>query len=108
MNSKKSLFLRRDRVVRKLPPLNELVRGSLLERHLRCGKPTCYCADGEGHKVWYLTASFAGGRTEQVTVPEALVPVVRQWVKNYHLWWGGVEEVSTINRELLRKRWIDS
>jgi hypothetical protein len=107
MNPKRALLLRRARAVQQLPPLAEVVRGSLVERHLRCGKPTCHCARGEGHRVWYLTVSFARGRTEQVTVPVALVPIVQRWLKNYHRWWDSLEEVSAINRELLRKRWID-
>jgi len=107
MNPKQALLLRRDRVVQQLPPLTEVVRGSLVERRLRCGKPTCHCARGEGHRVWYLTVSFARGRTEQVTVPPALVPAVQRWLANYHRWWDGLEEVSAINRELLRQRWID-
>ena len=106
MNRKQTLLLRRTRLVRRLPPLTEVVRGSLIERHLRCGKPTCHCARGAGHRVWYLTVSFAGGRTEQVTVPVALVPAVQRWLKNYGRWWAGLEAVSAINRELLRKRWL--
>ncbi len=106
MNPKHALLRRRARVVQQLPPLTEVVRGSLVERHLRCGKPTCHCVRGVGHRVWYLTVTFARGRTEQVTVPGALVPVVQRWLQNYHHWWDGLEEVSAINRELLRKRWI--
>jgi hypothetical protein len=108
MNRKHTLRRRRRRVVRRLPSLTEVVRGSLIERRLRCGRSTCHCARGEGHRVWYLTVSFAGGRTAQVTVPVALVPAVRRWVKNYHRWWAGLEAVSAINRELLRKRWLDA
>lgn len=106
MKSRNILLRRRDRLIRKLPPLSELIRGSLIERHVRCGKPGCHCAKGEGHQAWYLTVTFAEGRTEQVTVPQALVPVVRRWVKNYGRWWETLEEVSAINRELLRQRWL--
>ena len=106
MNPKKTLLLRRERLVQKLPPLSELIRGSLIERHLRCGKLGCHCAKGAGHRAWYLTVTFSGGRTEQVTVPPALVPVIRGWLKNYECWWQILEEVSAINRELLRKRWL--
>jgi hypothetical protein len=108
MNPKRALVARRQDVVDHLPPFTEVIRGSLLDRRLRCGKRTCHCARGEGHRVWYLTVSFARGRTEQVTVPPALVPAVRRWVANYARWWEGLEEVSAINRELLRKRWLDA
>ena len=108
MNVKKALLLRREKVVERLPPFAEIARGSLVERHLRCGKPNCRCArkHDPGHRVFYLTVSFSRGRTEQVTVPVDLVPYVRQWLENYERWWQGLEEVSEINRELLRKRWV--
>jgi hypothetical protein len=107
MDRRKALLLRRQRLIEQLPPLEEMVRGSLFERRLRCGRVGCHCAQGEGHRVWYLTVSFAGRRTEQVTVPPALVPRVRQWVRNYGRWWAIVEEVSAINRQLLRRRWLE-
>ena len=106
MNAKKALLLRRERLLRELPPLGEVVRGSLIERHLRCGKPSCRCAKGQGHRAYYLTVSFARGRTEQVTVPKALVPAVERWLSNYDRWWRVLEEVGAINRDLLRRRWL--
>lgn len=89
-----------------LPPFEELIRGSLLERQVRCGKSTCHCVDGPGHPVVYVGVTFRGGRTEQVTVPRELVPTIRRWVRNYQLWWEAIEEVSAINRRLLRLRQI--
>lgn len=105
-----TLNRKRDRILRELPPLSEMVRGSLIERYLRCGKASCHCADrkDKGHRAFYLTVSFAAGHTEQVTVPVSLVPVVRRWVKNYDRWWKAVEDVSSINRELLRRRLLET
>ena len=40
---------RRRKVVRQLPDLQQILRGSLLERFLTCGKPGCKCARGERH-----------------------------------------------------------
>jgi hypothetical protein len=107
MNAKKALLLQRERTLRDLPPLTEVVRGSLVERYLRCGKPSCRCLKGPGHQAYYLTVSFARGRTEQVTVPKALVPVVERWLANYDRWWRAIEEISGTNRELLRRRWLE-
>lgn len=98
------LIERRERLLAQLPPLEEIVRGSLFERSVRCGKPSCRCADGPGHPVTYLSVSFAGGRTEQITVPKHLVPYVRRWVDNYSRWWDAIERISAINRRLLRLR----
>lgn len=103
---RRTLHRKRKKALERLPSLAEVVRGSLLERHLRCGKPSCHCAHGKGHRVFYLTASFPGGRTQQITVPPNLVPVVRRWLDNYEQWRKVVEEVSVVNRELLRKRLV--
>ena len=35
---------RRKQLLRKLPPLDAVLRGSLIERYKRCGKPGCKCA----------------------------------------------------------------
>lgn len=107
MNAKHALLRRRHRALTAVPPLDQIVRGSLLERQIRCGKPTCRCATGAGHPAFTLTVSFARGRTEQVTIPPALVPTVRRWLANYEQLWGVLEEIAAVNRDLLRKRWLD-
>jgi len=78
------------------------LRGSILERAVRCGRPNCRCASGERHAATVLTVSFPGGRTEQISLPAAVLPTVRGWVANYQRWWAIIEKVSAINRDLLR------
>lgn len=96
------LIERRRRLLEKLPPLQEVLRGSLLERSVRCGKPSCRCASGELHSTVYLSVTHRGGRTEQISVPRELVPSVRNAVAVYSKWWEILEQVSAINRDLLR------
>jgi len=86
-----------------LPPLQEVLRGSVFDRSLRCGKPTCRCATGDPHRVTYLSVTFPGGRTEQISLPLDLVPTAKQWVKNYKLWWRAIEGISAVNRDVLRQ-----
>ena len=102
--TERQLLERRQRLAQRLPPFAEILRGSVLTRELRCGKPSCHCASGPGHLATYLTVSFGGGRTEQISLPGSLVAQAQQWVANYQAWWDAVEAVSTINRELLRRR----
>lgn len=102
--SDRQLRERCQRLLARLPPLEEVVRGSVLTRELRCGKPTCHCASGPGHRATYLAVSFGGGRTEQISLPAPLVAQARKWVANYQAWWDAVEAISAINRELLRRR----
>ena len=100
----KRLLDQRRRALRALPSLEEVVRGSVVERRLRCGKPACRCARGQLHGATYLSVTFAGGRTEQISLPANLAPLARRWVANYDAWWKAVEEISAINRKLLRAR----
>jgi hypothetical protein len=98
------LLERRRRILAKLPPLEEVLRGSVIVRSLRCGKPSCHCAEGEGHPATYLSVTLAGGRTEQISLPAALVPVAERGVAHYHAWWAAIEQLSAINRDLIRQR----
>jgi len=98
----KRLVDRLRRVVAGLPPFDDVLRGSVVRRSLRCGKPGCRCAEGEGHRATYFSVTLAGGRTEQISVPPDLVPLVERQVANYRAWWNAIEQISAINRELLR------
>lgn len=99
----KRLLERRSRLLERLPPFEEVLRGSVVRRQLRCGKPGCHCATGEGHPVVYLSVTHAGGRSEQISLPTSLIRRAEQGVANYHAWWAAIEKVSAINRELVRR-----
>lgn len=102
--TRKQLEQRRAQLVRQAPELEYLLRGTLFERTRRCGRPTCHCAVGEGHRTSYVGVTLAAGKAEQVTVPGDLLPVASEWTENYKRLWTLIEEVSAINRELLRRR----
>jgi len=93
-------------VLKGLPPLGEVLRGSFLEREIRCGKPRCRCRKGPGHALLCVTVSVPGGRTPQVTVPPELAATIKIWIENYRRNWQAIEEVSAINRKLLKLRQI--
>jgi len=94
---------RRRQILAKLPPLEEVIRGSVVVRWLRCGKPGCHCAEDEGHRATYLSVTHAGGRTEQISLPTELVPRAKHGVAAYRAWWAAVEKLSAINRDQIRR-----
>jgi hypothetical protein len=99
----------RARLAGSLPPLGEVLRASLFERSVRCGKRSCHCADPEdvGHPVVCVSRALPGGKSSQVSLPRRLVPVAEEWIGNYQRWLEAVEEISAINHELLRRRWVE-
>jgi len=94
---------RRRRILARLPPLEEVIRGSVVVRWLRCGKLGCHCAEDEGHRATYLTVTHAGGRTEQISLPAELVALAEHGVAAYRAWWAAVEKLSAINRDQIRR-----
>jgi hypothetical protein len=101
----KRLLEQRGILTSGLPPFAEIVRGSLVTRYRRCGKPTCHCAQSRGHgPAHYLVVTLKPGKTEQILLSEAMLPVARQFLDNYKRWWATLEKVSAVNRRLLRLR----
>ena len=95
---------RRHGLTKLLPPMGEVLRGSLMERYLTCGNPDCKCARGERHgPVWYLSATLDQSHRMGRTIPPDQVELVRRWIENYHLVKEHLEKISDINRELLRR-----
>jgi hypothetical protein len=102
--SELALRQRRQGLARQLPPVTQILRGSLLERYVTCGNPTCKCAKGKRHgPVWYLTVTLGRGRTTGGVIPADKVDQVRTWIENYRAVKDRLEKISEINRELLRR-----
>jgi hypothetical protein len=80
------------------------LRGSLSERSGKCGKPTCHCAAGEGHRSLYLVQTHAG-KVRQICVPKPLQDPVREAVGVYQEMQRLIDEVSELEwkRFLARK-----
>ena len=97
------LAVRRQKLVGQLSRLGPVLRASLIERFTQCGKGDCKCMHGEKHgPAYYLTVSYAKGKTRQVYVPKDLQPLAAMWVRNYHEAMTVLEEISSINLELIR------
>lgn len=104
-HSPAELRRRRKQLLRKLPPLDTVLRGSLIERYKPCGNPRCRCATGPGHgPKYYLSVSHSGGPPQMDYVRQADQALVSECLANYHRVREILEEVSQINQELLRRR----
>ncbi len=100
-----SLRRRRKALLRGLPPLDAILRGSLIERYKRCGKPGCKCAKGRGHgPKYYLSISRTGERPQMDYVPQAYQEQVKQFLANHQRVRTILDEICAINHELLRRR----
>lgn len=102
--SRLALRQRKQGLAKLLPPVTEILRGSLVERYVTCGNPACKCARGERHgPMWYLTVTLGRGRTTGGIIAAEHLERVRAWIENYHRLKDHLEKISEINRELLRR-----
>src|ERR1700738_2961203 len=92
----------REKLVGKLPVTGELLRGSLLRHTIRHTKGCPKCARGEGHRVFVLTVTYAGGRTRQLSVRRERVAEVRRWLSNYQKLKQSIETSCELNHDLPR------
>ena len=105
-NPRIRLERRRAKLARCLPAPETFLRASIFTRTRRCGGANCRCASGKGHTTTYLSTNLPGGGIEQISLPHDLVDEARRWIAAYHQWWRAVEQISAINREFFRRRWI--
>jgi hypothetical protein len=91
---------RKFELVRRFHLPEDLLPGSLSLSHLRCGKPTCHCADGPGHPVWSLTFMVRGKKHVQ-HIPKDWVEDVRRRVQGGREFQDAVREVLAANAQLL-------
>jgi hypothetical protein len=87
----------------RLPP--DVLRASCVEQFLTCGKPACACHQGQKHgPYYYLTLCLAAGRIRKFLLKEPdQQQQARAGTAAYAQFMEGVEELSQINAELLRR-----
>jgi hypothetical protein len=103
--SARVLRSRRKKLVERLPPLELLLRGSVIERYKRCGHGGCHCQRGRGHgPKFYLSVSYPKSRPRMVYVPWSYLESVQESLAHYAGAGEVLKEVCAINLELLRRR----
>ncbi len=97
------LLKERSGIARQLP-LQEMIRGSMLERHLECVRPDCKCHKSAKyrHGPYYFLSIRRKNKTFHVYVPKIMQEKVKTWVANYDKVWAGVEEITDINVKLIK------
>lgn len=107
MKEKSTLTLRRRRktLIKKLPSLEAVLRGSIIERYKRCGKPGCKCAETRGHgPKYYLSVSKPKQKPEMDYIPLDYQSQVTEYIDNFRQIKIILEELCEINRELIKRR----
>lgn len=92
----------RQKLISALPPMAEILRGSLLKRTIRHKRGCPKCGQGGGHLVWVLSIGYAGGVNKQYSIRPEMKPQVERWLKNYREVRAKLEAICEANHALLR------
>ena len=101
-----SLESRREQICQELATIGDFRRGSLMQRHLRCGKPSCRCRDQDspGHgPYWYLTCTV-GGKSVSRKIPPQAVERTRHLIAEYKRFRTLTNELVEVNEQLCQAR----
>jgi hypothetical protein len=107
LRRKSTLALRQRKValLRQLVLPSQAIRASIVERFGTCGKPNCACHQGQKHgPYYYLTQCLAPGRVQKFLLKSnADQQSAREATAAFNGFYEGLEELSQINTELLRR-----
>lgn len=84
----------------RVPPV---LRGTLVTKRRKCGKPTCRCAQGQLHESPALSVSLTG-RSVTISLDPADVPAVRAALARYQQDSAELEERASAGVAALRTR----
>ena len=100
-----ALRQRKAALLRQLAIPRHFLRASYVERFTTCGKSNCACAQGKKHgPFYYLASGLKPGQVLKFLLKTARQQQEgRQGVEAYQQLWEGLEELSQINAELLRR-----
>lgn len=100
-----ALRQRKQALVRRLALPPQAIRASVVERFGTCGKANCACHQGQKHgPYYYLTQCLAPGRMQKFLLKTAAdQQAARAATGAFNEFYDGLEELSQINTELLRR-----
>ena len=100
--TRNQIVRKRDRLAAQLAGLEQVLRGSLLQRTVHHSSGCLKCARGEGHPLAVLNVNYPGGRTRQLSLRPEQVPQVRNALQKYRTVKETIEAISELNQQLLR------
>jgi len=97
-------YRKRAKLAARLESTAEMLRGSLVQKFIRCGKPHCACQRGERHGPLYYLSFKEGGATRLVYIRKAQLAKVRTQIAQFKAYKAIGAAICRINRRLLRLR----
>lgn len=102
--STKRIQSRKKRIIKKAPPLKNIIRGTFIEWYQVCARKECKCHKDRKyrHGPYYRISYSKDKRSHHVYVPKHYRDKAKEMVDNYNAIKEAIEEISALNIELIR------
>jgi hypothetical protein len=103
-----TLKKKRAKLIASFANPERILRGSIVERYKKCGKPGCHCNTGKGHgPAYYLSVTLSAGKTRSFYIPVRLRRLVAKYLENHKKNRELFEKIIEINLQLLERRELE-
>ncbi|RPH54912.1 hypothetical protein EHM82_06175 [bacterium] len=99
--NRRKLERQRNALLGELQSIGNLMRGTIVETAVQCGRPGCRCTQGEKHRKVHLSVNLQG-RTRNCYLGEARAAVVGPLLAEYARAWRLINDLTAVNFALLR------
>jgi len=96
------LLKKRREVAKRIPWIQEVMRGSIVMMDRYCGNATCRCQKGFKHRSLYVSQRHKG-RTRMIYIPKRSEAHVRLYISNYRELKALMDKISDVNIKMLTK-----
>jgi len=107
MQTKKVKRLERQKqeIIKQLPHLTKILRGTFIECYLECIRPNCKCHKDKKyrHGPYYRVSYGKGKQMHHIYIPLNMKREVEKWTDNYNKLWQGIEDISALNIKIIRR-----
>jgi len=95
----------RGRLIRHLGTLREMLPGSFVERHRKCGKPNCRCTDGKQLHSEFQVSVLLEGKLKTFHIPAEMAEEARLKVEMHKRFQETAATIGHINlRRFLQRK----
>ena len=91
----------RDALLAELRGLGNLMRGTIGEVGVKCGRPGCACTQGVKHRKVHLSVNL-DGRTRSCYLGREREPLAAPLIAEYERAWRLINDLTAVNLALLR------
>lgn len=100
-HDRRKLEQQRDALLAELRGVGNLMRGTIGEVGVKCGRPGCACAQGSKHRKVHLSVNLHG-RTRSCYLGREREPRVAPLIAEYERAWRLINDLTAVNLALLR------